>query len=130
VGRNAGNGALPYINTAAYEKPEGDAELELRLHNAREAYSNGLNDMIEAVAGQFEGEESSQFVVQDFAMFACFLATAKMVELSGMEPFRKHFLSAFKYLMQRIERETPEKLIELARAIQGGRANEDGEPAA
>lgn len=122
-----GNGAAAYIDYSKFEKPEGDAELDLRLHNAREAYSNAINDILDKVASEFEGTPTAQFAVQDLAMFAVFLASVKMVELAGEPPWRKRFLSAWQYLMKRIERETPEKFIELARAIQGGRANEDGE---
>jgi hypothetical protein len=126
VTKTMNGGARPYIDMTAYEKPEGDAELEARLQGAREAYSNGLNDMLEAVAAQFADEPAVQWVVQDFAMFACFVTAAKMVELSGQPPFRKHFLAAHKYLLKRIERESTEQLIELARVIAGGRALEDG----
>ena len=42
-------------------------------------------------------------------------------------PHRKRFLSAFRYLIKRLEREVPEQIIALARTIQGGRAFEDGE---
>jgi hypothetical protein len=115
-----------YIDYTAYQKPEGDAELDARLEAAREAYSNAVNDIIDKVATEFEDGPGAQFVVQDFAMFAVFLASVKMVELAGANPWRKNFLSAMKYLIKRTEREVPEMMIALARSIQGGRAFEDG----
>jgi len=123
-----GNGG--YIDYSKFEKPEGDTTLDARLHSAREAYSNAANDILERVALEFQGETpgdaAAQYVVQDFAMFVIFLAAAKMVELAEEPPHRKRFLSAFKYLIKRAEREVPEQIIALARSIQGGRAFEDG----
>lgn len=121
-----GNGGGSYIDFTSFEKPD-DAELDARLLKAREAYSKALNEILDRVADEFDDPMVAQFVVQDFGMFAVFLVSTKMVELAGEPPWRKRFLSAFQYLVKRIEREVPENLILLARSIAGGRIGEDGE---
>ena len=116
----------PYIDRTPFELAALSPDEETKLEMARAAYSNALNDILERVASEFDDPNMKQIIAQDFAMFAAFLASTKMVEAANQPPWRKKFLSALEHLNERIKREVPEFLIELARDINGGRAMEDG----
>lgn len=116
----APNGTLPYLNWDSFKRPEDDAELEAKLEGMRDAYSHALHDILEKVCDMAGEESVAQFVAQDFAMFAVFLVSSKMVELAGVPYERRELLSAFNYLLKRQEREVPEQIIRLAETVAKG----------
>lgn len=123
------NGTLPYLNWDAFQRPDDDAELEAKLQGMRDAYSNALNDILEKVCDMCGEPTLAQFVSQDFALFAMFLVSSKMVELAQVPFERRELLSAFNYLLKRAEREVPEQILRLAQAVARGElGGEHAEP--
>ena len=116
----------PYINTKPFEHSADDPETQAKLELARAAYTNAINDILERICDEFDAPEVKQLVAQDFALFTVYLVSLKMVLIAEEPAWRKRLLSAHQHLSKRIDREVPEMLIELARSLNGGRANEDG----
>jgi hypothetical protein len=117
----------PYIDTepfnvAAWANPEAEAKLDA----ARAAYTMTIDATLDQLTLEFDDPIMKQVVVQDLALFTLYLVSTKMVLINGGPPWRKRLLSALQHLTKRAEKEVPEMLITLARAVNGGRANEDG----
>lgn len=116
----------PYINTKPFEAAADSPETQAKVEAARMAYTKAVNAILERVCEEFEDPIVKQIVAQDFALFTVYLVSSKMVEIATEPAWRKRLLSALQHLSKRIDREVREMLIELARELNGGRANEDG----
>lgn len=108
---------LPITDWSKFRQPD-DPELEATLNSQREAYALAIEGMMDKSAEAFSDPSLGQFPVQDMALFAVFLATVKMVELSGQPLERRNILSALRFLLKRAEKEIPTQIEQLIDSVQ------------
>lgn len=96
---------------------EGAPTLDDMKGNARAAYTNAFNDIIERVIDEFILPADRIQMLYDIAQFTTFLCASKIPVIKGEEPSRERMMAAYWPFQKALKDEVPGMLRELADEI-------------
>lgn len=99
---------LPFNNWDFFRQQSEDVAVHEALSGQRQAYMQAIEKIMDKSAEAFDEQVIAQMPVQDIALVAVFLASVKMVELSGHRATRKNVLGAANFLIHRVSEEFPD----------------------
>lgn len=100
------------------EKIDGRALFDEQRARVRDAYMNGISDIMDRCIGEFILPGDQETILKDAAKFLVFVIVTKINDVRRHPPTRENLLAAYWPLEKAIKDELPATLRELAETIE------------
>lgn len=96
----------------------GTLTISEQLDALREAYTNGINDILDGCLATLILPQHQEEVAQDAAQFLIYILAVKITANNHQAPELKNLMQAYRHMIKRIEKEVPTMLLTFARELQ------------